>query len=309
MQALILSKSMSPENRAYLELHIAVLLFGFTAILGDIIQLPALIITWWRVLLTSLSMLLLIRVRRLFREMARRKIIRFLGIGVLVSLHWLTFYSAIKLSNASITLTALATASFFTSLIEPLLTRQRIKAYEIGLGLFILPGMLLVAQNTDLAMLDGLAMGLLSAVLAATFTTLNKKHIGDADEKDITFLELGSAFLFLSLMIPFVTLLPGDSLEIWPRRGLDWVYLIVLALLCTTLAYLLALRSLQHLSAFASTLTINLEPVYGIILAWWLLDDHKEVSGGFYLGVLIILAAVFSYPVLKRRMEDRKTGK
>ncbi len=292
---------MDPVRKAYLELHIAVLLFGITAILGDLILLPALIITWWRVLLTSVSLLFIIRVRRIFREMPWQKVVRFMGIGVLVSLHWLTFYGAIKLSNASITLTALATASFFTSLIEPLITRQRVKVYEISLGIIILPGMILVARNTELSMLNGLWVGLLSALLAATFTALNKKFIGEADEKDITFLELGSAFLFLSMVIPFVAYFSAEPLQVWPQRGLDWIYLLVLALLCTTLAYVLALRSLQQLSAFASTLTVNLEPVYGIILAWLLLNDNEEVSGGFYLGVLIILTAVFSYPLLRRR--------
>lgn len=298
---------MNQQRRAYLELHIAVLLFGFTAILGDLIQLSALVIVWWRVLLTSVSLLFLIRWRGMFRNLPWPMVLRFMGIGIIAALHWLTFYGAIKASNASITLVALATASFFTALIEPVVMRQPVKWYEMGLGLFIVPGMVLVARGTELTMMNGLWLGLLSSFLAATFSTLNKRYIGALDEKRITFLELGSAWLFISMILPLVNGASEEQLQLWPSLK-DWAYLIVLALLCTTLAYILALRALHHLSAFASNLTINLEPVYGIALAWILLDDEQELSGGFYLGVIVILLAVFSYPLLRRRFEREEKG-
>lgn len=294
---------MKSTQRAYLELHLAVFLFGFTAILGDLIQLSALLIVWWRVLLTSLSLAVIVRVVRLFRNLPWQKTLKFMGIGVIVAVHWVTFYGAIKLSNASIGVVAMATTSFFTSLLEPLIMRQKIKWYELMLGLLIVPGMALIVNSTDFSMLTGLAVGLLSALLAALFATLNKKLITHSDERSITFLEMSSACLFLTIVIPVYAWVTDTSLSIMPPTLLDWGYLIILALVCTTFAYVLALRSLQHLSAFASNLSINLEPVYGILLAWILLNEHEELDTGFYLGAGIIVLAVFSYPLLKRRFE------
>lgn len=295
---------MTPTQRAYLELHIAVFLFGFTAILGDLIQLSALLIVWWRVLLTSISLAFIIRVGRLFRTLPPRKILTFMGIGVIVAIHWVTFYGAIKLSNASIGVIAMATTSFFTSLIEPMVMRQRVKWYELALGLLIIPGMALIVNSTDLSMIKGLLVGLLSAFLASLFATLNKKLITHSDERSITFLEMGSAWLFLSIVIPIWVFYSGEPADIWPPTWTDWGYLLILALLCTTLAYVLALRSLQHLSAFASNLSINLEPVYGILLAWLLLNENEELKPGFYLGAGVIVLAVFSYPLIKRRFKS-----
>ncbi|MCB0594148.1 MAG: EamA family transporter [Lewinellaceae bacterium] len=298
---------MDNEKRAYLELHIAVFLFGFTAILGDLIQLSALAIVWWRVLITSISLLFLIRGGKALRQLPWSTILQFMGIGVLVAVHWLAFYGAIKLANASIALICMATASFFTSLLEPFIMRQRMRWHEILLGMAIIPGMALIVHSTAAEMNSGILAGLAAALMAALFATLNKKLIGRTDEMSITFLELGSAWLFLSLVLPVYLSQSESPAQLLPSR-VDWFYLILLSLLCTTLAYVLALRSLRHLSAFASNLAINLEPVYGIALAWFLLKDHKELSPGFYWGVLIILAVVFSYPLLRRRFGDKSTA-
>lgn len=291
---------MTAVQRAYIELHIAVLLYGLTAILGDLIQLTALSLVWWRVLITSMSLLFLIRVFRLFKEMQAKVILQFMGIGVLVALHWVCFYGAIKLANASISLICMATTSLFTSVLEPLIMRTKVKGYELILGLLIIPGMILIVNNVDFSMMNGMWVGLLAAALAALFGTLNKKMVGKTNEKNITFLELGSAWMFLSLVLPLFVLFSEESIQFWPST-MDWIYLIILSLLCTTLAYILSLRALNHLSAFAANLTINLEPVYGIILAFIFLDDHKELNLNFYLGVGIILFAVFSYPFLRKR--------
>jgi drug/metabolite transporter (DMT)-like permease len=289
---------MDPVRRAYLEIHLAVLLFGLTAILGDLISLSALSLVWWRVLLTSISLLFLVRLRKLFRELPSRVIAQFAGIGVIVALHWLAFYGAIKYSNASITLVMMATASFFTALLEPLLLRQRLKFYELGLGLLMVPGMVLIVNHTELSMQTGIWVGLLSAFLAALFATLNKKLIGRANPIQITLVEISSAWLFLSLALPFYLLRSPDA-RLMPEAS-DWIYLLVLALLCTTLAYVLAVRSLQHLSAFASSFIVNLEPVYGILLAVVILKEHEQLSGGFYFGVAVILLAVLSYPMVRK---------
>lgn len=296
---------MHPERRAYIELHIAVLLFGFTAILGDLIQLSALVLVWWRVLLTSLSLLFLVRLGSLLRRLPRAAILRYMGIGVIVALHWLAFYGAIKLANASIALVCMALTSFFTSLLEPLIMQQRLRWYQLAMGLLMVPGMALIVNSTELSMHNGIWAGIAAAFLAALFSTLNKRYVSQANPMEITLLELGSAWLFLSLVLPlYHRVLPQGLDRFWPAPS-DWLWLALLAFLCTTLAYVLALRSLRYLSAFISNLTINLEPVYGIVLAWLLLGDNKELSPAFYAGVALILAVVFIYPAVERKASTR----
>jgi len=287
-------------QKAYLQLHIAVLLYGFTAILGDLIQLSALVLVWWRVFITSISLLFLIQFGRKIKELPRALILKYMGIGILVGIHWICFFGAIKYSNASITLVCLATTSFFTAFLEPMVLKQKIKSYEILLGLLIIPGMMLVVNNTDISMQLGIWIGLLSAFLASLFSSLNKKLVDDADPMSITFLELGSAWLFISLILPFFFM--NNEVAFMPS-GSDWLYLIVLSLLCTTFAYVISLDAIRHISAFAATLTFNLEPVYGIILAWLILKENEELNMGFYIGCAMILAAVFSYPFVKSRFE------
>ena len=292
---------MNPIKRAYAELHVAVLLFGLTAILGDLISLTGLVLVWWRVFLTSISLLFLVNLPKLLRSIPRKLLLQYMGIGVIVALHWVAFYGSIKLANASICLVCMATTSFFTSILEPTILGGRIKPYELALGLFIVPGMALIVSSTELSMKMGIWVGLLSALLASIFAILNKKLVNEAEPMGITLIELGSGWLFLSCVLP-VFFMMEDQIEFWPQK-MDWAYLTFLVLACTTLAYTLALRSLKHLSAFASNLTVNLEPVYGIFLAWIFLNDSQELNAQFYLGVLIILMAVFSYPFLKSKFE------
>lgn len=304
------------ERRAYLELHLAVLLFGLTAILGDLIQLTALVLVWWRVLLTSASLFPFTKPLQLFKDFGAPLFWRFTGIGVLVALHWLTFYGAVKWANASICLICMATTSFFTSFLEPLIVGRPFRWYEMLIGLLIVPGMALVVNNIEAGMMMGVFAGLASAFLAATFATYNKKYLGENDSMRVTFLELSSAWVFLSVVIIMLYLSGEEFGDFWPSGdcsfsnwslltwSCDWFYLIVLALLCTSVAYTLALRALRYISAFSANLAVNLEPVYGIGLAVLLLNEHEQVGQGFYLGVAIILLAVFSYPLIKKRFES-----
>jgi drug/metabolite transporter (DMT)-like permease len=294
---------MSATQKAYLQLHLAVLLFGFTAILGKWITLNALALVWWRVLLTSLSLLALVKIGTLLRDVPRRQILVLMGIGCIVGLHWVAFYGAIKLSNASIGVISMATTSLFSALLEPLILKRKFDWLEFGLSLLIIPGMLLVVNGIDVSMITGLLVGLFSAFLAALFTILNKSQVGKIEPLRITFVELGSATLFLSPLLLFNSLQNGTA-SFWPVDGLDWMYLLILVLLCTTLGYVLALNALKHLSAFTSNLTMNLEPVYGVVLAWILLQENKQVSPGFYWGAAMIMVVVFSYPFLKKRFGE-----
>ncbi|TAK41222.1 MAG: EamA family transporter [Saprospiraceae bacterium] len=289
---------MNATKRAYLELHLAVFLWGFTAILGELIQLSAVVLVWWRVLLTGISVLFLIRPGKKLRAMPRKNIFQFALAGILTGLHWLMFYGAIKLANASIALICMATCAFFTAIIEPFFLKQKIKWWEIFLGFLIIPGMALVVESVDISLHLGIWVGLLASLLAALFSILNKKWINDASPLSITFIEMSSAWLFLCLALPFFFYAEPEAVLL-PTAS-DFLLLLVLALLCTTLTWVLALRSLKHMSAFASTLTVNMEPVYGILLAILILKEHRELPPGFYWGVILILVVVFSYPLMNR---------
>ena len=225
------------------------------------------------------------------------------GIGVLVGIHWLCFYGAIKLSNASVAVATMATTSFFSALVEPTLNRQKIKGYELALGLFILPGMALIAGNLNWDMRLGFGVGILGAFLAAVFSSLNKKMIDNQPPPPLvmSFTALAGGVAVCSLVLPFlVWQVPETALlpSTW-----DWVWLLVLAWVCTLLPYYLTLLAMRYISAFATNLTINLEPVYGVLLAALFFREDKDLNPAFYLGVLMILLAVFSHPFLKARFE------
>lgn len=293
---------MSPTKRAYLELHFAVLLFGFTAILGNLIQLNALMLVWWRVGITSLSLLFLLNRSKTERKLSRKDIVWIMVIGVIVTIHWLTFYGAIKVSNASIALVSFATTSFFTAILEPLITRQRAKWTELALGLLILPGMFLIVDSVEWAQIQGVVLGVVSALLAALFGTLNKVQISkDVHPFTLTFVQLGSSWIFMSLFLIIASPVGWMDFTFFPPRLEDWIYLLILSLGCTTLGYVLMLRALRHVSAFTSSLTINLEPVYGITLAWIILGEDKQLSTSFYYGSAVIALAVFLYPLIRQK--------
>ncbi len=296
-----------PTTRAYLELHLAVVLWGFTAILGDLIQLPALQLVWWRVLLTAISVLFFLRSGKIFLKMPRKMLLRFAFVGCLTGLHWLTFYGSIKLANASIALICMATCAYFTSMTEPFLLQQKFRWSDVGIGFLIIPGMVLIAENIGEGMMLGFWVGLLSSFLAAVFSILNKKWVNEAEPMTITFIEMSAAWMLLSLVLPFY-IWANPETAFWPSLT-DWGLLLVLAVACTTFTWVLALRALKHLSAFASTLTVNMEPVYGIFLAVLILDDHRELDSGFYWGVLLIMVVVFSYPNINKRLTSRQLEK
>ncbi len=297
---------MTPKRKSFIELHVAVFLFGFTAILGEVIQLHPLVLTWWRVILASIFFFFIPSLIGRIRAISTRLIRIYFGIGMLVALHWLTFYAAIKASNASITLVCLATTTFFTALIEPAVMKQKVSSLQLGLGLAILPGMILIVDSTGNQYIWGIVLGISSAVLAASFGALNKRWMGDQDPISITLIEMVAATALLTVCLPFI-FTSSSEIQFLPSK-LDWVYLIILAIICTNIAYLLALRALRHLTAYTTALTINLEPLYGIILAAILLGQHNDLNARFYFGAAIILLAVIGYPILSKKLKKRESA-
>jgi drug/metabolite transporter (DMT)-like permease len=293
---------MSPTARAHLQIHFCVLLWGFTAILGKLITLPALPLVWWRMLIVVALLALLPYVWRRIRLLPARLIAAYAGIGVLVGLHWLTFYGAIKLANASVAATCIALAPVFLALVEPLLTGRRFNVRELLFGLAVLPGVALVVGGVDAEMRIGIAVGVLSALLVACFGALNKRLVEHGDPLAVTAIELGAGTLALTLLAPLIMwLMPGESAAPWTLPDLrDGVLILILAVVCTLLPFALALVALRHMSAFSAQLAVNLEPVYAIGLAIVLLGEQHELSLMFYAGVVIVLAAVVLHPVVNR---------
>nr|WP_081127163.1 DMT family transporter [Metallibacterium scheffleri] len=289
---------MSPAAKARLQIHFCVFLWGFTAILGKLITLAALPLVWWRMLLVSGTLLLVPRVWRALRVVPLRLALAYAGIGVIVSLHWLTFYGAIKLANASVAATCIAVAPLFLAFLEPLLARRRFELRELLLALVVVPGVALVVDGVPADMRLGVGVGVLSALLVATFSALNKRLVEHADPLAVTALELGAGAAFLTMLAP---LLPHSG-SAWPLPDAhDALLLLILAYACTLLPFALSLHALRQVSAFSMQLITNLEPVYAIVLAIVLLHEQRVLDARFYLGVMVILGAVFLHPLLSRR--------
>ena len=293
---------MTPTSKAFLQIHFCVVLWGFTAILGKLITLPALPLVWTRMLIVVVALALLPKVWRGLRAMPARLLWSYAGVGVLVALHWLTFYGAIKLANASVGATCMALATAFTALVEPWLAGTRFSKRDLVLGIAVLPGVALVVGGVPDDMRIGIAVGALSALFVAIFGSLNKRLVDHGDPLTVTALELGAGTMALTALAPLMPFVfpafAGDLLVIPGTR--DLVLLLVLSLACTLLPFALSLVALRHTSAFSVQLAVNLEPVYAIALAIVLLGEQQELAPMFYLGVVIILAAVFVHPLLGR---------
>jgi drug/metabolite transporter (DMT)-like permease len=289
-------------RRAQWQIHLCVLLWGFTAILGKAISLPALALVWWRMLLVTLALLAFPRVWRGLRVLPRRLAAAYAGIGVLVALHWLTFYGAIKLANASVAVSCIALGPVFLALVEPWIARRRFDPRELLLGVAVVPGVALVVGGVPAQMHLGIAVGVASALLVAVFGAWNKRLVEHADPLVVTFVELGVGMLFLSAVgLPFLLAQPAAAQAAVLLPGArDAALLLLLALACTLFPFALSLVALRRLSAFQAQLAVNLEPVYAIVLAVLLLGEQRELGASFYAGVAIILLAVFLHPWLTR---------
>lgn len=290
---------------SYLQVHIAVILFGFTAILGELIELSAIVLVWWRILLTVISLLFFIQFGKYLKNIPKRTLLRFIGIGFIIGLHWICFYGSLKLSNVSICLVSLSTTTFFTSFIEPLISKSKINKLQVFIGCLMIPGMILIVNNVDVSYYWGIIVGLLAALLASIFSVLNKVYIQDADPYTISFIELSGALLIVSIVLLAMAIGRYRHDVFVPGTALEWFWLILFAFFCTTLAQVLTLKGLKHLPAFTVNLAINLEPIYGIVLAIILFNEHKTLNGMFYAGASIIVLSVFLYPLIDKYLKPR----
>lgn len=291
---------MSAVSRANWQIHFCVILWGFTAILGKLISLGTLSLVWWRMLLVTGALALVPRFWRGLSALSPRLIATYAGIGMVVSLHWLAFYGSIRLANASVAATCLALSPVFLAFIEPFLIGRRFDMRELLFGLAAIPGVALVVGGTPTSMHLGVAVGVLGALLVSIFASLNKRYIGNSDALTVTGLEIGAGLL---LMTVISAAMAPDTVFVLPSVP-DATLLAVLAMGCTLLPFAVSLAALRHVSAFSATIALNMEPVYAIVLAIVLLGEQRELSPSFYLGVAIVLAAVFLHPWLVRPISD-----
>ena len=294
---------MNPHRRALIELHICVVLWGFTAILGKLITLPATQLVWWRMLLVTIALACFPRVWRALRLIPPSQMLVFAGIGGVVALHWLAFYGSVKLANASVAAMTMALAPAVTALIEPAITGARFERHNLLLGILVIPGVALVVGGIPDSMHLGFWVGVISAALAALFNALNKRYLGHHDAMAVTWLELGAGFVVLAAIAAFAA--PDGAGVVLPSVR-DGAWLLVLAILCTLIPFAVSLATLRHLSAFTAQLAINLEPVYAILIAVTFLGEARELDGMFFLGVAIVLAAVFGHGWLQTRLTDER---
>ncbi|MXV52523.1 EamA family transporter [Pedobacter sp. HMF7647] len=291
-------------KRNLLILHATVFVWGFTGILGALISVSAVILVWYRVLIAFVALWAYFKATKTNFKLDRNTLFKLLLTGGIVGLHWILFFEAIKVSTVSVALVCLSSLTLFTAILEPVFNRQKISPLEIFTGILIVAGICLIFKFESKYTL-GIICGLSCALCASLFSIINSKFIKKHPATVISFYELGGAFIWISLFSLFTT----DLKTAFFLHGPDLFYLVILGVLCTSVAYVAGVSVMRDLSAFRVALVTNLEPVYGILLAFIFFGKREQMTGGFYLGAVIILTAVFMYPYLKTKVEKRRLSK
>lgn len=278
-------------------LHLIVLIFGFTGILGKLISIGAEPLVFWRCAIAAVTLGVFMAMRSRLRKYPPSVMLRWAGIGGIAAAHWITFFAAIKASNVSVALATLATSALFVSVIAPLVTKKKYDWRESVLGLLVIVGVsIILSVETRYAM--GIALALISAFLAGLFSTLNSIQVKTYDALNISFYELAAAAVLVAIYLAATGGWSAEEVFLSPS---DWLWVILLATVATAFAYVISVDVMKELTPFTVALAINLEPVYSIVLALWIFGDEEKMSPGFYWGALLILLALFADAVLKRR--------
>lgn len=285
-----------------LHLHFIVFIYGFTAILGKLISIDSLSLVWYRMGLASLFILVYIRFSKFKLKVSNRTMWRFTFAGIVVALHWVTFFWAIKVSTVSIALAMMSTGAFFTALLEPIVYKRKIIGYELFFGLLVIIGLYLIFR-VESGYLEGMLIALLSAFLVAVFSILNSQLVQQHRPSVISFYELTIGTLFLSVLLG---VRGSFTPHFFVLGASDWWYLIALSLICTSYAFIASVKIMKVLSPYTVMLTTNLEPVYGILLAWAIFGTEEQMSDVFYIGASLILITVIANGILKHRASKRQ---
>jgi drug/metabolite transporter (DMT)-like permease len=295
-----------PGWKDYLQLHFIVLIWGFTAILGLLISIPAVELVFFRTLLAFGMLGIMLVWQKQNLVIGKASVLKMLLTGSLIAVHWILFFAAARVSTASITLAGMATGSLWASFLEPVIRGRKIQVLEIFMGMVVIAG-LYVVFHFEFNHALGITMALVSAFIGALFTVLNGEFSSHHNHQVITFYEMAGACLTTLLFLPFYShyLSPTHQLQLLPTLP-DWLWISILAGLCTVYAYSASVKLMQKFSAFAVTLTVNMEPIYGILLAFMIFGEAEKMTAGFYLGTTIILSAVLLYPFLNKHLTRRQ---
>ncbi len=270
-------------------------IWGFTAVLGALISIGATALVWYRMLIASLVIFVYIKIKGISLKAKGKTLLGLAGVGVLIALHWLTFFGAVKIANVSITLAMMSTGAFFTSILEPIFYKRKLIWYELVFGLLVIGGLYLIFE-VETRYTEGIIVALISALLAALFTLFNGKYVKKHDSVMISFYELLTGALFITVFLAVTNRFDASFFQV---QQTDWIYLIILATVCTAYAFIASVKVMKHLTPYTIMLTTNMEPVYGIILAFLILGDAEQMNTGFYFGAILILLTVILNGILK----------
>ena len=288
---------LSDNTKSYIHLHLIVFIWGFTAILGALISLDALPLVWFRMLFAVGFIAVFIYFKKLSLRVSKKSFLQFIFAGLIIALHWFTFFKAIKVSNVSVTLACLSTGAFFASLLEPILYGKKVVWYEVFLGIIVVFGLYIIF-NVEGNYWEGIILALISAFLSALFAVINSKFVKEHDATVISFYELAGGVFFFSILLLFGNSFNTDFYQLTTQ---DFVYLLILSSVCTAYAFIASTSVMKFLSPYTVMLTINLEPIYGIILAVLIFKEKEQMSFEFYIGALIILFTVLLNVIIKSR--------
>ena len=282
----------------YLLLHLIVFIWGFTAILGALITIDAIPLVWYRMLLAVLFIAIYFLWKKKSFKVDRAGLLKFFFTGVVIALHWVFFFKAIKVSNVSVALVTMSTGAFFTALIEPVFFKRKINSLEMFLGLLVIAGLYIIF-NFESQYKVGIIYALIASFLGALFAVLNGLFIKKYTADTISFYQLFFGVVFITIYLLFTN---SFSVSFFQIPASDWMYLIVLSSICTAYAFIASVQVMKYLSPYTVMLTINLEPIYAIVLALFIFGDKEQMSNTFYLGAFIVLFVVLLNGIIKNRI-------
>jgi drug/metabolite transporter (DMT)-like permease len=288
--------------KSYLNLHLIVFIWGFTAILGALITIDADFLVWYRMLFAALFLGSFLLIKKIPFQIAYSAVLKLVFVGLLIALHWIFFFESIKVSTVSITLSVFSLGAFFASLLEPIFYGRKVLWYEVFFGLVIIAGLALILQ-VEINYLHGMLLALVSIVLGVVFTLFNGKLIAHHEPSVIAFYEFLAGFLFISIYFLFKGSFTVESFVLTPK---NWLLILLLASICTAYAFTASVKVMRRLSPYTVMLTTNLEPVYGIVLAFFIIGGKEKMSTEFYVGALIIVITVILNGIIKHYMEKPK---
>lgn len=291
------------STRDYLKLHFIVFLWGFSAILGKLATVPALELVFFRSIFAAFGMAAVIGFARESFRVDKKDLIKLLAIGAIVALHWLAFFGSARVANVSVSLVGFATNSLWAALLEPWFNKTKFKKYELILGFIVLLGLYIIF-SFDFQYKLGLLLGILAGFTSALFAVFNSKLVKRISARSITLYEMIGVFVAIGIFLPFYNLLalPANKLTLSPS-AMNLFYIAVLAGVCSVYAYTVATELMKRVSVFMIQLTLNLEPIYGIIMAVIIFGQQEKMNANFYIGTTVILGAVATYPLFKKKFE------